>query len=196
MSRTTRRSGTARVWAALDDEHRVLVVATLARLIAPIPTIASSHAAWKPNGNDACNRFRLRKPTWRAASESDLDCCTPTSVEPFSCWDAISGVCVGTDDDRSRSQRAVANTPGEVIIAIDKDTQQAHLTLRWRGGLLSELDIALWGVHTPAIRTDEDTIDLLRRLAVHYPDAVIVGIFNRQGRRTATGLRFTVKRPA
>ena len=40
-------------------------------------------------------------------------------------------------------------------------------------------------------RTDEDTISLLRRLAVLYPDEVIAGILNRQGRKTATGERFT-----
>jgi predicted DNA-binding transcriptional regulator AlpA len=39
-------------------------------------------------------------------------------------------------------------------------------------------------------RTDEDTISLLRRLAVLYPDEVIAGILNRQGRKTATGERF------
>jgi hypothetical protein len=37
------------------------------------------------------------------------------------------------------------------------------------------------------IHTDEDTLELLRRLAEHYPDAVIAGILNRQGRRSATG---------
>jgi hypothetical protein len=36
----------------------------------------------------------------------------------------------------------------------------------------------------PAIRTSEDTVELIRRLAVHYPDAQIAGILNRQGRRT------------
>src|SRR5256884_8376617 len=41
------------------------------------------------------------------------------------------------------------------------------------------------------LHTDEDTISLLRRLAVHYPDDVIAGILNRQGRKTATGERFT-----
>ena len=41
------------------------------------------------------------------------------------------------------------------------------------------------------MRTDEDTIALVRRLAVHYPDAIIAGILNRQGRRTARGHRFT-----
>src|SRR5262249_32114714 len=35
---------------------------------------------------------------------------------------------------------------------------------------------------------------LLRRLATHYPDAVIAGILNRQDRRTATGMRFTANR--
>ena len=42
-----------------------------------------------------------------------------------------------------------------------------------------------------AVRTDEDTVALLRRLAVHYSDAVIAGILNRQERRTAYGHRFT-----
>jgi hypothetical protein len=46
----------------------------------------------------------------------------------------------------------------------------------------------------PKIRTDEDTIDLIRRLAVHYPDAKIAGILNRQHRRTAKGLSFTASR--
>jgi hypothetical protein len=41
------------------------------------------------------------------------------------------------------------------------------------------------------IRTDEDTIELLTRLAALYSDDVIAGILNRQGRRTATDERFT-----
>ncbi len=41
------------------------------------------------------------------------------------------------------------------------------------------------------IRTAEDTISLVRRLARHHPDAQIAGILNRQGRHSATGERFT-----
>ena len=44
------------------------------------------------------------------------------------------------------------------------------------------------------MRTGEDTIALLRRLTVHYPDSVIAGILNRQGRATAYGHRFTAGR--
>ena len=40
------------------------------------------------------------------------------------------------------------------------------------------------------IRTDDDTIDLVRRLAQFHPDDVIAGILNRQGKTTAYGHRF------
>jgi hypothetical protein len=63
--------------------------------------------------------------------------------------------------------------------------------LRWRGGMITERDVVVWTVRTPPIKTEEGTIELLRRLAPHYPDAVIAGILNRQGRKSATGERFT-----
>jgi hypothetical protein len=82
----------------------------------------------------------------------------------------------------------------EVNIAADQSESKAHLTLRWRGGLVTELEVNLRGKRTPPVRTDEDTIELVRRLAVYYPDALIAGILNRQGRRTARGHRFTANR--
>jgi hypothetical protein len=41
------------------------------------------------------------------------------------------------------------------------------------------------------IRTDEDTTDLVRRLSTLYPDGVIAGILNRQGRKTVRDERFS-----
>ncbi len=79
----------------------------------------------------------------------------------------------------------------EVIIAVFRDEYRAHLTLRWRGGRLTEFDVSLPRSRPATVRTDEDTLALLRRLALHYPDDVIAGILNRQGRTTARGLRFT-----
>ena len=67
----------------------------------------------------------------------------------------------------------------------------AHLTLRWRGGAITLLDVPVPRFRPMGPRTDEDTISLLRRLAALYPDEVIAGILNRQGRKTATGERFT-----
>ena len=68
---------------------------------------------------------------------------------------------------------------------------RAYLTLRWRGGAVTTLDIPVPKFRPVGPRTDEDTISLLHRLAALYPDEVIAGILNRQGRKTATGERFT-----
>ncbi len=95
-----------------------------------------------------------------------------------------------TTSDRERKE-LLRTLLDEVILAVDKPKAQAHLTLRWRGGATSELDVSLPDPHPATVRTDEDTVALLRRLAVHYPDALIAGILNRQGRRSATGMRFT-----
>jgi len=93
-----------------------------------------------------------------------------------------------TERDRKELLRTLLE---EVIIAVKREQAKAHLTLRWRGGLITELDVSLPRSNPPPIRTDEDTVDLVRRLAVHYPDAVIAGILNRQDRKTARGERFT-----
>src|SRR6266849_2761890 len=93
-----------------------------------------------------------------------------------------------TTRDKKELLRALIE---EVIITVHKDERRAHLTLRWRGGALTEIDLDL-PRHRPAtVRTDEDTVALVRRLAAHYPDAVIAGILNRQERTTAYGHRFT-----
>jgi predicted DNA-binding transcriptional regulator AlpA len=82
----------------------------------------------------------------------------------------------------------------EVVVAVKRTDAQAHWTLRWHGGLLSEINVPLPRSHPAPIRIADDTIDLLRRLATLYPDAVIAGVLNRQGRKTVTGLSFTISR--
>jgi DNA invertase Pin-like site-specific DNA recombinase len=78
----------------------------------------------------------------------------------------------------------------EVIVKVERDKSAAHLTLRWKGGALTEIDLTLPRKRQATVRTDEATLALVRRLAVHYADAVIASILNRQGRKTARGLRF------
>ncbi len=93
-----------------------------------------------------------------------------------------------TDRDRKELLRALLE---EIIIVVQRDEFRAHLTMRWRGGAITEFDLPVPRFQPMGPRTDEDTISLLRRLAALYPDEVIAGILNRQGRQTATGERFT-----
>jgi DNA invertase Pin-like site-specific DNA recombinase len=92
-----------------------------------------------------------------------------------------------SDRDRKQLLRCLIE---EVMVDVAREQRRAILTVRWRGGALTELAVAL-PKPQPAIRTDEGTIELLRRLAVHYDDATVAGILNRQGRRSATGEPFT-----
>lgn len=95
----------------------------------------------------------------------------------------------------ARDRKALLGTLiEEVIVKIERDKATAYLTIRWKGGTLTDLDLDLPRSKPAPIRTDEDTVALVRRLAVHYPDAVIAGILNRQGRRTAYGHRFEAGR--
>src|SRR5712691_3616624 len=93
-----------------------------------------------------------------------------------------------TDRDRKELLRTLLE---EVILNLKRAEGHAHLTLRWRGGAITVLDVPVPRFRPMGPRTDEDTISLLRRLAALYPDEVIAGILNRQGRKTATGERFT-----
>jgi DNA invertase Pin-like site-specific DNA recombinase len=93
-----------------------------------------------------------------------------------------------TDRDRKELLRTLLE---EVNFDLKRAEGMAHLTLRWRGGAITLLDVQVPRFRPMGPRTDEDTISLLRRLAVLYPDEVIAGILNRQGRKTATGERFT-----
>ena len=76
-----------------------------------------------------------------------------------------------TDRDRKELLNTLLT---EVTISLDRAAGHADLVLRWKGGALTGVPLT---TRTSArLRTDEDTIDLVRRLAGHYPDAQIAGI--------------------
>jgi DNA invertase Pin-like site-specific DNA recombinase len=93
-----------------------------------------------------------------------------------------------TDRDHKELLRTLLE---EVILHVERQESRADLTLRWRGGMITKLDVPLKRFQAHGPTTDEDTLSLLRRLAAHYPDEVIAGILNRQGRKTAYGERFS-----
>jgi DNA invertase Pin-like site-specific DNA recombinase len=105
-------------------------------------------------------------------------------------WDAPTT----TSKDRKQLLRTLIE---EVNITARREDPDPHarLIVRWKGGAITELTVTLRRPQ-PKIRTSDDTIDLIRRLVVHYPDAIIAGILNRQGRTTARGMSYTANRVA
>src|SRR6202521_3518769 len=123
----------------------------------------------------------------RIISQAERDRLLALGPDLAAVWHAATT----TPRDRKELLRTLLE---EVTITVDRNEAAAHLTLRWKGGVLNEIDLALPRSRPATIRTDEDTIALVRRLAVHYPDSVIAGILNRQGRTTAYGHRFIAGR--
>ena len=138
-----------------------------------------------------------------AAAEAELERRRQTSERPLTPRDYAQLEAFGTDvervweapttTDRDRKELLQALLE-EILVSVDRTECRAQLTVRWRGGAITELKVDLEAHRKATVRTDEDTIELLRRLAVHHTDAMIAGILNRQGRRTARGLRFNASR--
>jgi DNA invertase Pin-like site-specific DNA recombinase/biotin operon repressor len=96
-----------------------------------------------------------------------------------------------SDRDRKELLRTLLS---EVVITVRRPENIADVEILWEGGARSELSVPLVRRGGESTRTDEDTIELIRRLAAHHPDRQIAAVLNRQGRRTGTELPFTEAR--
>lgn len=93
--------------------------------------------------------------------------------------------------ERKQLLRAIIT---EVVVTVRVADREADVQVIWEGGATNSFVLALnkTGGHFRA--TDEETVDLVRRLAQRYDDKTIAMILARQGRRTGTGLAFTRSR--
>src|SRR4051812_26995499 len=96
-----------------------------------------------------------------------------------------------TDRDRKQLLRTLIR---EIIVTVHREQRRADVEIAWEGGARSELQLKLNARGPETRRLGEDTIELIRRLAEHHPDAQIAAILSRQGYRTGTGLPFTEAR--
>jgi DNA invertase Pin-like site-specific DNA recombinase len=137
--------------------------------------------------NEELARRSEQRP--RVLGQDERDRLLTLGADLAAVWDAPTT----TPRDQKELLRALIE---EVILSVDRSESAAHLTIRWKGGALTDVDVPLPRSRPPTIRTDEATLDLVRRLATLYPDTVIAGILNRQGRTTARGHRFEANRVA
>jgi hypothetical protein len=174
-------------YAAVKAERRYHAVDPDNRLVA-----RGLETAWEQALRDQADaeaeltRRETARPT--KLSDAERDAILALSNDLSEVWAAPTT----TDRDRKQLLHTLLD---EVNITLHRDAEhnQANLVLRWKGGAISELTVPIKR-QQPKIRTDEDTVDLVRRLAAHYCDAVIAGILNRQGRRTPRGLSYTATR--
>src|SRR5664280_3756904 len=130
--------------------------------------------------------FRREQQRPRLLSEADKKRVNTLGSDLRLVWTAP------TTSDRDRKER-LRTLLEEVILKVERKESHADLTLCWRGGMTTKLDLPMKRYQAQGPTTDEDTMSLLRRLAAHYPDDTIAGILNRQGRKTAYGERFTAQ---
>jgi DNA invertase Pin-like site-specific DNA recombinase/biotin operon repressor len=102
-------------------------------------------------------------------------------------WDSEST----SDRDRKELLRTLIS---EIVLTIHASERRADIEICWEGGARTELQVQLSANVFERHRTSEDTIELIRRLASHYPDRQIAQTLSRQGRLTANGLPFTQAR--
>jgi len=98
-----------------------------------------------------------------------------------------------TPRDRKELLRTLID---EVIVTVEPAPRRAAVQIIWEGGARTELTVPLVKRGTERNRTNEDTVELVRKLAVHTGDQQIAAILNKQGRRTGTGLPFNQPRVA
>jgi excisionase family DNA binding protein len=97
-----------------------------------------------------------------------------------------------TQQERKRLLRALI---AKVVITIGDDTPEViDVTIHWQGGATTDVALPRRRQGRSYRATDEDTVQLVRRLARYYDDKTIARLLNRQHRTTATGLRFTAHR--
>jgi len=80
----------------------------------------------------------------------------------------------------------------EIIATCEDET--IRLVLHWQGGDHTQVEFQKIGTGRHRYVTDDDLVEIVRRLARIEPDARVASILNRNQRRTAHGQNWTVKR--
>ena len=128
---------------------------------------------------------RLRRPT--RLSETEVAWLERAGADVRAIFNASST----TWRERKQLLRAIV---AEVVVLVRTADRQADATIVWEGGAKTSFvhELNKTGGHFRA--TNEDTVELVRRLAARYDDKTIAAILSKQGRRTGTGLSFTEPR--
>ena len=169
-----------RQFDAVEPENRLVGRTLERRLEQALAASAKPRPTWPPNGSVSRPRSPTRRLAWLDRAGADLRAVFHAPTTTLAGTQATAagrhrrgrrhGARRGAPCRRARSSGRAARPPSFV------------------------LDLNKTGGHFRT--TDEDTVDLVRRLAERYDDKTIAAILSKQGRRTGTGLPFTKTRVA
>lgn len=166
-----------RQFDACEPEHRLVARTLEARLEAALGELERERRK--------LSELERRRPQPLTSSEREALARVARDLPRL--WDAQTT----TPRDRKELLRCLI---GEVIVTVRDQPRRAEIEIAWEGGARTELQITLVRRGTKSTCTPEDTVELIRALAVHHPDRQIAAILNKQSRRTGTGLVFTEPR--
>lgn len=79
----------------------------------------------------------------------------------------------------------------EVIANLDEQHQQLQFVIHWQGGAHTRFEMPKPRSAAHAHKTDEQDLDLIRKMAPRYPDLEIARVLSSLGRKTGKGQRWT-----
>jgi excisionase family DNA binding protein len=167
----------ARQYDNVEPENRLVARTLEAALEAKLAAVRAAE-------NDLATQ-RARRPVSLTPEETAW--ITRAGADVRAVFDAPTTTVV----ERKQLIRAVI---AEVVLTVDSGTRIADLRIIWQGGADTRLQMPMTKTGAHPVTTDEDTLDLLRRLAAQYDDTTVAQILSKQHRRTATGLTWTKTR--
>jgi DNA invertase Pin-like site-specific DNA recombinase len=90
-------------------------------------------------------------------------------------------------------KKIVRSVVEEVIVNLEDSSQTLRFIIHWKGGCHTEFQMPKppSGV---GLRTSEENLEIIRKMAVRYGDPEIARVLNKLGRQTATGKRWSALR--
>lgn len=96
--------------------------------------------------------------------------------------------------DMRRKKQLVRLLIEEIVVDVLPDPPRVHLVIRWAGGAHTELHVRRNRTGEHRYATDEETVNLVQRLAEVVPDQAVVSILNRMAIKTTKGNTWTAVR--
>ncbi len=93
-------------------------------------------------------------------------------------------------------KKIVRELINEIIVSLDEESQQLNFIIHWHGGSHTNFEMQKPLSGAIAHKTALEDIEVIRKMAIRYPDDAIARVLGKLNRKTGKGLRWTQSRVA